>query len=265
MPTPDFASLVYGSAGVPIDDPAETFHEASRLYPSLAPSRVEVLVGLAGNDELLRAVARSSRTHDHRPSVPLPDAVPLRGSLEDAFRQRRSAPAREPRPLSIDELATLLSSSYAAAPRDRASRRPVPSAGALHPLELYVAALTVNGLDRGVYHFHPFRRCLASIGSLARRDLRAALVDPALLDHAAVLLVVTAMFWRSRFKYGQRGYRFALLEAGHVVQNIVLAATELDLPALPVGGFYDRRLDRLVGADGLDEATVYAVVVGGRR
>jgi SagB-type dehydrogenase family enzyme len=72
------------------------------------------------------------------------------------------------------------------------------------------------------------------------------------------------MFWRSRFKYGLRGYRFALLEAGHVVQNLVLAATALGLPALPLGGWYDRRVDELVGADGLDEATVYVVLLGGR-
>jgi SagB-type dehydrogenase family enzyme len=73
------------------------------------------------------------------------------------------------------------------------------------------------------------------------------------------------MFWRSRFKYGQRGYRFALLEAGHVVQNAVLAAAALGLAALPVGGFYDRRLDAVVGADGLDEASVYALTIGGAR
>jgi SagB-type dehydrogenase family enzyme len=72
------------------------------------------------------------------------------------------------------------------------------------------------------------------------------------------------MVWRTRFKYGLRGYRFSLLEAGHLVQNVVLAATALGLPAVPLGGWYDRRLDELVGADGLDEASVYAVAVGGR-
>ena len=84
-----------------------------------------------------------------------------------------------------------------------------------------------------------------------------------MLDQASALVVVTAVFSRSRFKYGQRGYRFALLEAGHVVQNAVLAATELGLPALPLGGFYDRLLDGIVGADSLDEATVHALVLGG--
>jgi SagB-type dehydrogenase family enzyme len=71
------------------------------------------------------------------------------------------------------------------------------------------------------------------------------------------------MFWRSRFKYGLRGYRFALLEAGHVMQNAVLAAAALRVEALPVGGYYDRLLDGLVGADSLDEASVYALVLGG--
>ncbi|HUK45875.1 MAG TPA: nitroreductase family protein, partial [Gaiellaceae bacterium] len=94
-------------------------------------------------------------------------------------------------------------------------------------------------------------------------DLRAALVEPRLAEVTAALMVVTGVFWRSRFKYGQRGYRFALLEAGHLVQNAVLAAADLDLAALPVGGFHDRRLDDLVGADSLGEAALYALVLGG--
>ena len=102
------------------------------------------------------------------------------------------------------------------------------------------------------------------LGTLDAGQAAAALVDPALVEGASALVVITGMFWRARFKYGVRGYRFALLEAGHVVQNAVLAAAALGLPALPVGGFYDRRLDALVGADGLDEASVYALLIGGR-
>jgi SagB-type dehydrogenase family enzyme len=74
---------------------------------------------------------------------------------------------------------------------------------------------------------------------------------------------MTAMFWRSRFKYGLRGYRFALIEAGHVMQNAVLAAAALGIAARPLGGYYDRLLDALVGADSLDEASVYALLLGG--
>jgi SagB-type dehydrogenase family enzyme len=70
------------------------------------------------------------------------------------------------------------------------------------------------------------------------------------------------MFWRSRFKYGQRGYRFTLLEAGHLVQNVVLMCAALDLAAVPIGGFYDRPVDMLLGADGVNESIVYAVCLG---
>ena len=55
-----------------------------------------------------------------------------------------------------------------------------------------------------------------------------------------------------------------MIEAGHVVQNAVLTAVALGVPALPLGGFYDRRLDGIVGADGLDEASIYALALGGR-
>ena len=67
----------------------------------------------------------------------------------------------------------------------------------------------------------------------------------------------------ARFKYGQRGYRFALLEAGHVAQNAALVAAALRLSLLPYGGFYDARLDEILGLDGLDECTVHLLFVGG--
>jgi SagB-type dehydrogenase family enzyme len=259
-PTAEFASLVYGSGGVSLDDPAEIFNEASRLYPDVAPGRLTTLFELARSPELQQTVARSSRTHGQRPGVDLPQAGVGRMSLGDALAQRRSLSAAEPTVLSLEHLAALLAATY----RSTRGRRPVPSGGALYPLELYVVALAVESLDAAAYHYDPFRHRLERIGPGVRAGVGAALVEPSLAEHATALVVVTAMFWRSRFKYGLRGYRFALLEAGHAVQNTVLAATALRVPALPLGGFYDRRVDDLVGADGLDEATVYAVLLGGR-
>jgi SagB-type dehydrogenase family enzyme len=264
LPTAQFASLVYGADCVPLDDPAEAFHEASRLYPSLAPERLGVLIELARSPALGETVARASRTHDHRPAVGLPDPEPLRGRLDGVLARRRSRRVETLRPVRLAELSSVLAVAYAAIDRPGgAARRFIPSAGALYPLEVYVIALAVDGLERGVYHYNPFGHRLASLGPVAWTAVRAALAEPAVIDQAAALLVVTAVFWRSRFKYGQRGYRFSLLEAGHLVQNAVLAAADLDLPALPLGGFYDRRLDAIVGVDGLDEATVYALVLGG--
>lgn len=265
VPTAEFASLVHGFRGVDDDDPAEACHEASRLYPHVAPGRLATLVALARSPELQQTVARSSRTHDHRPGVDLARGGLPRTSFRGVLARRRSSSAERRCPLPLRDLGALLEAGYAAGPRaPGVVRRPVPSGGALYPLELYVLALGVEGIEPSVLHYNPFRHRLEVLGSLDARRVGAALVDPALVDGAAALVVITAMFWRARFKYGVRGYRFVLLEAGHVVQNAVLAAAALGLPALPVGGFYDRRLDALVGADGLDEASVYALLLGGR-
>jgi SagB-type dehydrogenase family enzyme len=267
VPTAEFASLLYGREGVPDDDPAETFHEASRLYPHVAPSRLATMIALAQSSALQQTAARASRTHDHRPGLDLPSRPLPRKRLRDLLDARRSEPPHERLPISLDDLGTLLAAAYRARPRGDGAppRRPVPSGGALYPLELYALPLAVPGLGRAAFHYQPFRHRIVPLRPVLEDDVAATLVDPPLAARSSLVLVVTAMFWRSRFKYGLRGYRFALLEAGHVVQNLVLAATALRLPTLPLGGWYDRRVDALVGADGLDEATVYVVLVGGRR
>ena len=263
-PTAEFASLVYGPAGVAPDDTAEAFHEASRLYPHVAPARLPTLRELAGRVELQQTVERASRTHDHRRGIDLPRGGLPRTPLRAALTRRRSARAGATHSVKLDELGALLEAGYGSRPHAAQLRRPVPSAGALYPLELYVLAVDVEHLEPSVAHYNPFRHRLETLGALDPARAGAALVDPALVEGSAALVVVTAMFWRARFKYGARGYRFALLEAGHLVQNLVLAASVLGLSALPIGGFYDRRLDALVGADGLDEASLYALLLGGR-
>jgi len=76
---------------------------------------------------------------------------------------------------------------------------------------------------------------------------------------------VSAIFFRSVFKYGERGYRFVLLEAGHVMQNALLAARGQDLAAVPIGGYVDREVDRAVALDGLHESVVYCMLLGPRE
>ena len=265
VPTAEFSSFVYGGRGVAGDDPAEDLHEASRLYPHVAPTRLDSMVALETSAELQQTVARASRLHPHRPGIDLPRQAHPGVRLRDALRRRRSELPPERMPLRLVDLGGVLGASYGAALwQSGAPRRPVPSAGALYPLELYVVALAVDGAETAAYHYDPFRHRLERLGRVDESSLAASLVDPSLVTRTSAALVVTSMFWRARFKYGVRGYRFALLEAGHLVQNVVLVAAALRLAALPLGGFYDRRLDALVGVDGLDEATVHAVLLGGR-
>ena len=139
----------------------------------------------------------------------------------------------------------------------------MPSGGALYPLEVYVAALRVGGLAPGLYHFDPLRVGLETVRSpVDPAEVAALSTYPQIVSGSAALFLVAAVFGRTRFKYGLRAYRFALLEAGHLAQNVLLAATGLELAAVPIGGFYDRRTDEFMGLDGVNEATVYTLAVG---
>ena len=245
---------LYGDGEPCVDDPAELFHEASKLYPSLARRQASGIVRLEGNETLRAAAAHSVRRNDQRPRAALPRPRRPRCTLWDAIDRRRSRRAFAGA-LDATSLATILDAAYGV--RDE-RRRTVPSGGGLYPLELYVV---LRG--GGVHRYDP------ELHALEEHDLGdpwPALVlsspIPSLLDDASAAILVLGVFGRTRFKYGQRGYRFALLEAGHVGQNVVLAAAALDVVALPFGGYYDARLDELVGADGVEESVVYAVVLG---
>ena len=90
-------------------------------------------------------------------------------------------------------------------------------------------------------------------------------MQPDVIESAAAVILITAVFQRTTFKYGERGYRFALIEAGHVAQNIDLIAGALRLPAANLGGFFDREVEALLDVDGVEQSLVYAVAVGSKR
>jgi SagB-type dehydrogenase family enzyme len=261
-PSVVLADLLYGSRSL-LDDPAEAYHEASRLHPETAYAELPGLQLLATEPAVAISATRASRRRRHRPHVELDTCEPGPASLAQALERRCSAlPATAGR-LPLPALTAILAAAHRSRSRDGVQRRPAPSAGALYPLELYVAALCVDGLEAGLMHYDPYSHCLVRLGDLDASALAATLPDGSLVDRTACALVLTAVFWRSRFKYGQRGYRFVLLEAGHVAQNALLAAAALAVPALPVGGFYDTRLDALLDLDGVDESSVYVLLLGG--
>ena len=252
---------LYGDGEPRLDDPAELFHEASKLHPALAVRQAAGMARLAASDELQTAATLGTRNNPELPSHVLPSPRRPRCSLWRALDRRQSRRDFHGSPLGRRALATLLDAGYG---KRGVNRRAVPSGGALYPLELHVAAHRVDSVDAGLYRYDPHRHALEELDLGDRwAQLEAACPFPGLLDGAAAALLVLAVFGRTRFKYGQRGYRFALLESGHVVQNVVLAAAALDLPALPLGGFYDTQVDALLDADGVEESVVYGVVVGG--
>ena len=241
----------------------ELFHENSKTgrYDDFPPPEVI----RARMDSLLQALP-----YDAYPAVPLPPALTLDGPLGEAILTRESGRAMTAGRVSLEQLATLLHCAYGVT-RENAGTifprpfRAVPSGGALYPLEIYCHTAGVTGLGAGLYHFNPLRHELRRLreGDDTRR-IAEALVQPNVASDATLVLFLTALFERSTFKYGARGYRFILLEAGHVAQNLNLVANALGLAALNVGGYFDREVDALLGLDGVEHSTVYMVAVGHR-
>jgi SagB-type dehydrogenase family enzyme len=130
-------------------------------------------------------------------------------------------------------------------------------------LEIYVHSSRVEGWEPGLYHYSAAENQMRRLhtGDL-HGPLSEALVQSELATNASALFFITALFERTIFKYEDRGYRFILLEAGHVAQNINLVATALGLGCLNVGGFFDRQVDVMLGLDGVTQSTIYMVAVG---
>lgn len=268
--TATLKSWIFGSDdGPPLDDPAEAYHEASKIYPSFAGRDTGGVRMLEATPQLQLSAVRGLKRHAHRPAVALPPAALPDVSFADTVRNRRSGRVFAAEALPLGELGTMLHTAYgvthfSALPGGRRGQplRAVPSGGALYPLELYVLAQRVDGLDSGLYHYDPWRHVLECLPTRAAHPAADLTAYPELLEPAGALILITAMFWRTRFKYALRGYRFALLEAGHVGQNLTLAATALKVAALPVGGIYDRRVEEVLGVDGVNESVVYVFAVG---
>jgi SagB-type dehydrogenase family enzyme len=158
----------------------------------------------------------------------------LRGafSLEETLAQRRSVRNFTEEELTSEEISQLL---WAAQGLTAAwGGRTAPSAGALYPLEVYVA--TTNGL----YHYVPqgHKVIVVSQDDLRLKLWEVALEQDAIRDAPAVF-VIAAVYERTAQKYGGRAERYVKLEAGHACQNILLQAVALHLGAVPIGAFYD--------------------------
>jgi len=141
--------------------------------------------------------------------------------------------------------------------------RTVPSAGGLFPIETYIFANSVEGLDQGIYHFRPHAYDLELIksGDLGRAFAQAALGQD-MVAHAHVTFIWTAVVERSKWKYRQRAYRYLYLDAGHVAQNLYLAGTASGLGICGVGALYDDAVNALIGVDGVKETVIYMATAG---
>lgn len=260
----DIRSLLYG------EPRTDALYEISHLNAAIEPCHIgfmrrifEINISDIGHRMASRAAKRYACAE--RLSLPETQDAPSL-SLIDAVRRRRSSARFLGGAITLGMLSTMLRFANGLIGVERPDglpRRAIPSGGALYPTELYVLPLDVVGLSLGAYHYDVFRHELARFhGRPAEAVLAPACFNEMAVMSAAVALVVTACFERQRTKYGERAYRFALLEAGHLAQNVLLMAAALDLAALPVGGFIDREVNDYLGIDGIGEAALYVLLIG---
>jgi len=201
-------------------------------------------------------------------SVKLPPPKERAGpSLWTAMGLRRSRRNFSYDPMRREDLAQLLWA--AAGITGDASGLPLrtaPSAGGLYPIETYVAVNRVHGMESGIYHFFPPGNSLELLrrGDYSKAVAHAAL-DQKMAATAAVVFIWTAVIERCTWKYRQRAYRYIYLDAGHIGQNVALAAEGLGLGCCAVGALYDEEVNELVSADGEEETVVYMTCVGTYR
>ncbi len=184
--------------------------------------------------------------------------------LEEAIEKRRSVRNYSKKPITMLQLSQLLFSAQGTTGKTYGTPlRTAPSAGALYPFEIYVIANNVESLDQGIYHYGILNHTLELVrhGDF-RKEITSAGLKQEMLGDSDTVFVLSAIFDRTRHKYGERGFRYVYIEAGHISQNIYLQAVSLGLGSVSVGAFLDDKVNQLIGVDGQKEAVIYLHAVG---
>lgn len=240
---------------------AWTFHRATCrwTYNALSP---ETHMQVPGPPE----------EHDDAPYRKLPPARVPAVPLGTLLQERRTCRRFAGRSMELEQLATIAWAGYGATGMEpvggagslEVALRTVPSPGGLYPLELWFVVSRVDGLTPGFYHYQPVLHGLELIrdAGLPRSFTTYLFMGQPYVADAAVVAVLSAVPGRSLEKYSDRGYRYLLLEAGHAMQNLNLAAQAVGLGSCNLGGFYDDELATLFHMDPERQFPLYASAVG---
>ncbi len=185
-------------------------------------------------------------------------------TVVDALKRRRSHRHFSPKPASISELSFLLWASTGIQRKEHGFEfRTAPSAGALYPIETYIAVNNVEGIERGIYHYNIEAHVLEQLktGHFGV-ELSQAALGQEMVDSAPIVFLWTAVFERSKWKYRQRAYRYMYLDAGIIGENLALTATGIGWGTCQIGAFFDDEINKILGIDGLTESVVYLSVAG---
>ena len=205
------------------------------------------------------------------PAILLPHGDDSEVPFSHILRSRHTCRKFGARRLGLDTVGRVLSLAIAAGrdgppspmvPGGPAAPRPYPSGGGLYPVEVLVYPADVAEIAERFYYYQALGHRLVPYAPKLTEPLSGLLAGHP-VDEAGFVVLLFADFARLSFsKYGRKTYRLALLEAGHIAQNVLLAASSLGLATLPLCGFDDEGLSRAAGLYYPEQALLYLVVAG---
>jgi SagB-type dehydrogenase family enzyme len=199
--------------------------------------------------------------------LPRPESLEVpQIDLRTAINRRQSVRSYLHEPIALEELSFLLwcTQGVKQVHGDQATFRTVPSAGARHAFETFLLVNDVEDLGPGLYRYLAFTHRLQQEDgdpTVAQRIASACFDQQFILRSGAVFLW-TAVPYRMTFRYGERGYRDLHLDAGHVCQNLYLAAEAVGCGTCAIAAFDDDRMNELLGINGTDQFLIYLATVG---
>jgi SagB-type dehydrogenase family enzyme len=199
--------------------------------------------------------------------LPDPKTVAVESvSVHEAIEKRRSVRKYSAEPLSAGELSFLLwcTQGVKEVAHNYYTLRTVPSAGARHALETYLLINNISDVKPGLYRFLPLEHRILKEGSGS--DISARIGEACFRQNfvrtSAVTFIWTAVVYRMKWRYGERAYRYLFLDAGHVCQNLYLAAESLDCGVCAVAAYSDDDMNVILDIDGDEQFVIYLAAVG---
>jgi len=204
-------------------------------------------------------------------TLPAFDGVLTTPDYMQLLDTRRSLRNYSDKPMTQAQLAFMLWSTQGVqGKRGVSTFRTVPSGGARHPFETYIAVQAVEGLQPGLYRYLPIENMEEKIAAIEylgpideyKEKITAMLAGQAWASKAPIVLFYSCVPYRAEWRYVQAAHRVVLIDLGHLGQNAMLSAVALGLGSCCMAAFDQQLCDETLGFDGLNEYTVYAISVG---
>lgn len=232
----------------------QVFHEKTKINNSVNE------IGLKNYPKLWTEV--DFKAYARLMEIKLAKPKKIKKSLSQVLFKRESTRKFTNKKINLNDISQIL--FYTAGLRKNMApwfaSRFYPSAGSRYPLEIYLLSLNTE-LNKGLYHYYPKNHSLEKLLSIKKILLNQYFSNIGDMK-PSLFILITAVFQRTIIKYGNRGYRHILLEAGHLGQNVYLISSGLNLGVCAIGGFVENKLNALIDIDGTNESIIYALALG---